>query len=319
MHSNSAPSRIFVGLVLLVGILAASTAALFIRLAYAAEGSGSVGLGLLLAAVRLSGASLVLVPAWWGFRKASPEPGAMGYAVLAGIFLGVHLALWITSLAYTSIAASATIVTTNPIWVALILWLWRGETPSRLTAAGIIVAFSGGALIAVGDAGGASAGPKPLLGDLLALGGALSVSLYLIFGREAQHRGLGVGRYVATAYVVGALTLLPAPLLLGSGYSGWPGEVYLYGLLLAFIPQLVGHTSFNWAVRWVSPTLVALVILAEPVGSSVLGYLVFGEVPGFLVLVGAAVLLIGVAGAVWGEGARSGTIRRPDGAPIRPD
>ncbi len=112
---------------------------------------------------------------------------------------------------------------------------------------------------------------------------------------------------------------MPAPLLFGSGYSGWPGEVYLYGLLLAFVPQLVGHTSFNWAVRWVSPTLVALVILAEPVGSSVLGYLVFGEVPGSLVLAGAAVLLIGVAGAVWGEGPRSGTVSGPDGAPIRPD
>ena len=308
MRSDSVPSAISVGLVLLVGILAASTAALFIRLAYAAEGSGSVGLGLLLAAVRLSVASLVLLPAWWGLRKASPpQAGATGYAVLAGIFLGVHLALWIISLAYTSIVASAAIVTTNPIWVALILWLWRGETPSRFTAAGIIVAIFGGALIAVGDAGGASAGTRPLLGDLLALGGALSVSFYLILGREAQHRGLGLGRYVATAYVVGALTLLPAPLLLGSGYPGWPGEVYLYGLLLAFIPQLVGHSSFNWAVRWVSPTLVALVILAEPVGGSIFGYLVFGEVPGSLVLAGAAVLLTGVAGAVWGEGARPGT------------
>src|SRR3712207_35520 len=136
------------------------------------------------------------------------------------------------------------------------LLAWRSERPSRLTAAVIIVAISGGALIAVGDAGGASAGSRPLLGDLLALGGALSVSLYLILGREAQHRGLGLGSYVATAYVVGALTLLPAPLLLGSGYAGWPWEVYLYGLLLAFIPQLVGHSSFNWAVRWVSPTLV---------------------------------------------------------------
>jgi drug/metabolite transporter (DMT)-like permease len=141
----------------------------------------------------------------------------------------------------------------------------------------------------------------------------------LILGREAQHRGLGVGHYVATAYVVGALTLLPTPLLFGSGYSGWPAEVYLYGLLLAFIPQLVGHSSFNWAVRWVSPTLVALVILAEPVGSSILGYLVFGEVPGILVLAGAAVLLVGVAGAVWGEGAKSRTVRRPEGAPMRPD
>ena len=239
--------------------------------------------------------------------------------MLAGIFLGVHLALWIISLAYTSIVASATIVTTNPIWVALILWVWRGEKPSRLTAAGIIVAISGGALIAVGDAWGASAGSNPLLGDLLALGGALTVSVYLIFGREAQHRGLSIGQYVATAYVVGALTLLPTPLLLGSGYSGWPVEVYLYGLLLAFIPQLVGHSSFNWAVRWISPTLVALVILAEPVGGSILGFLVFGEVPGTFVLAGAAVLLIGVASAVWGEGARSGTVHEPNGAPIRPE
>jgi drug/metabolite transporter (DMT)-like permease len=318
MRSNSAPSGIVVGLVLLVGVLAASTAALFIRLAYAAEGSGSVGLGLLLAAVRLSVASLIMLPAWRGLRKARPEPGAMGYAALAGFFLGVHLALWIVSLAYTSIVASATIVTTNPIWVALILWLWRGERPSRLTAAGIVVAISGGALIALGDAGGASAGPRPLLGDLLALGGALTVSLYLILGREAQHRGLGIGHYVATAYVVGALTLLPLPLLLGAGYSGWSAEVYLYGLLLAFVPQLVGHSSFNWAVRWVSPTLVALVILAEPVGGSVMGYLVFGEVPGALVIGGAAVLLVGVAGAVWGEGAGSGTKRGPDGDPMRP-
>jgi drug/metabolite transporter (DMT)-like permease len=319
MRSNSAPPGLLVGLVLLVGILAASTAALFIRLAYAAEGSGSVGLGLLLATVRLSVASLVLLPAWWGTRKTNLKPGALRSAALAGIFLGAHLALWITSLAYTSIAASATIVTTNPIWVALILWLWRRETPARLTAVGIVVAFCGGALIAFGDAGGASAGPKPLLGDLLALLGALTVSLYLIFGREAQHRGMGVGRYVATAYAVGALTLLPTPLLLGTGYSGWSGEVYLYGLLLAFIPQLVGHTSFNWAVRWVSPTLVALVILAEPVGSSILGYLVFGEVPGSLVLGGAAVLLVGVASAVWGEGTKSGTLRKPDGVEANPD
>lgn len=306
-----------VGLVLLVGILAASTAAIFIRLAYAADGGDSLGLGLVLAVVRLTVASLVVMPAWWGIRKTSLEPGAVRYAVLAGIFLGAHLALWITSLAYTSIAASATIVTTNPIWVALILWLWRGESPARLTVAGIVVAFSGGALIAVGDAGGASAGPRPLLGDFLALLGAVTVSLYLIFGREAQHRGMGVGRYVATAYAVGALALLPTTLLLGSGLSGWPREVYLYGLLLALVPQLLGHTSFNWALRWVSPTLVALVILAEPIGSSVLGYLVFGEVPGLLVLAGAAVLLCGVGCAVWGEGTKAGSKREPDGATPR--
>ena len=130
---------------------------------------------------------------------------------------------------------------------------------------------------------------------------------------------MGVGRYVATAYAVGALVLLPAPLLFGSGYSEWAGEVYLYGVLLAFIPQLVGHTSFNWAVRWVSPTLVALVILAESVGSSVLGYLVFGEVPGSLVLAGAAVLLLGVAGAVWGERRGARTTHEPSSVSTHAD
>ncbi len=79
----------------------------------------------------------------------------------------------------------------------------------------------------------------------MALGGALSVSLYLIFGRETQHRGPGIGQYAATAYVVGALTLLPAPLLLGSGDSGWQGEVYPYGLLLAFIPSPTCRPLFS--------------------------------------------------------------------------
>lgn len=286
---------------LVVGVLAASTAALFVRLAYAAEGAGSAGLGLVLAALRLSVASVFLLPAWRGLRKARGEPDAVRYAVMAGVFLAVHFACWISSLAYTSIAASATIVTSTPVWVALILWAWRGVVPSRLTGAGIAVALAGGALIAFGDAGGASAGTTPLLGDLLALGGALSVSLYLIFGGEAQRRGLSAGCYVTVAYGVGALVLLPVPLLFGPGYLGWAPAVYLFGVLLALVPQLVGHTALNWSVRWVGPTLVALAVLAEPVFGSVLGYLIFGEAPGPLVLAGAAVLLSGVAAAVWGE------------------
>jgi len=146
-------------------------------------------------------------------------------------------------------------------------------------------------------------------------GGEETFDLVVFSGYEITERAPYLGEVGAW---IGGATWNPLDRT-GSGYSGWPGEVYLYGLLLAFVPQLVGHTSFNWAVRWVSPTLVALVILAEPVGSSVLGYLVFGEVPGPLVLGGAAVLLIGVAGAVWGEGARSGTVRKPDGVPTGPD
>jgi drug/metabolite transporter (DMT)-like permease len=126
------------------------------------------------------------------------------------------------------------------------------------------------------------------------------ISLYLLLGREAQRRGLGIGSYVTVAYSTGALVLLPLPLLFGSNYLGYPVTVYLYILLMAVAAQVIGHTTLNWAVRWIAPTLVTLAILFEPVSSSFLGYLIFKEVPGLLVLVGAAVLLGGVALAVFG-------------------
>jgi drug/metabolite transporter (DMT)-like permease len=223
------------------------------------------------------------------------------YAAAAGVCLAVHFATWITSLSFTSIAASTTLVTTNPVWVALLSWLWFKEKPTRLTVLGIGVAFMGGVLIALGDTGAVSAGNNPPLGNFLALVGAWMVSLYLLLGREAQRRGLGIGSYVAVAYSTGALLLLPLPLVFGSTYVGYPIAVYLYILLMAVASQVVGHTTINWAMRWISPTLVTLAILFEPVGSSFLGYLIFKEVPGLLVLMGAVVLLGGVAIAIAGR------------------
>lgn len=125
-------------------------------------------------------------------------------------------------------------------------------------------------------------------------------SLYFLLGREAQQRGLGIGSYVAVAYSTGALILLPLPLIFGSNYVGYPIAVYLYVLLMAVASQVIGHTTLNWAVRWISPTLVTLAILFEPVSSSFLGFLIFDEVPGLPVLAGAVVLLGGVALAVFG-------------------
>jgi drug/metabolite transporter (DMT)-like permease len=227
-------------------------------------------------------------------------PGALRYAVAAGLCLSLHFATWITSLSFTSIAASTTLVTTNPVWVALLSWLWWKEKPTRLTMAGIAVALAGGILIALGDAGAVTPGNNPTLGNSLALIGAWMASLYFLLGREAQQRGLGIGSYVVVAYSAGALVLLPLPFIFGSNYVGYPVAVYLYILLMAIASQVLGHTSLNWAVRWISPTLVTLGILFEPVSSSLLGFLIFKEVPGELVLSGAIVLLIGVALAVIG-------------------
>ncbi|MEW6496188.1 MAG: DMT family transporter [Cyanobacteriota bacterium] len=289
-----------VGLVLVVGVFAISTAAIFIRLAIAAAGVKGVGFSLFLSASRLTIASLLLLPAWRNLKATSLSPGALRYAAAAGVCLAVHFATWITSLSFTSIAASTTLVTTNPVWVALLSWLWFKEKPTELTMLGIGVALVGGILITLGDAGTVTAGNNPLLGNFLALIGSWMISLYLLLGREAQRRGLGIGTYVAVAYTTGALVLLPLPLLSGANYLGYPLAVYLYILAMAVAAQVIGHTTLNWAVRWIAPTLVTLAILFEPVSSSFLGYLIFNELPGVLVLVGAAILLGGVALAVFG-------------------
>lgn len=293
-----------VGLVLLGGVFAVSTAAIFIRLAMqanASAGISGVGFSLFLAASRLAIASLLLLPAWRNLRTNQLSPGALRYAGAAGVCLALHFATWITSLSFTSIAASTTLVTTNPVWVAILSWLWFQEKPTKLTILGIGVAFTGGVLIALGDQAGVNVGSNPFLGNSLALVGAWLVSLYLLFGREAQRRGLGIGTYVAIAYSVGAIILLPLPLLFGSTYVGYPVVVYLYIVLMAIAAQVVGHTTLNWAMRWISPTFVTLAILFEPVSSSFLGYLIFNELPGLLVLLGAVVLLGGVAIAIAGR------------------
>ncbi|MFQ3618408.1 MAG: DMT family transporter [Cyanobacteriota bacterium] len=299
-----------------MGILSVSTAALFIRLALQAAGAGGAGFSLFLAATRLSMAALILLPAWRGFpvaalRRDRPEKSeedsaksarrSLLYSAGAGVFLALHFAAWITSLSYTSIAASTTLVTTNPVWVALLSWMWFKERPSGLTSLGIAIALTGSLLIGLASSTGSAAGSDPLLGNGLALVGSWAVSFYFLLGREAQRKGLSIGHHAALAYSVAALVLLPLPLMAGQEYTGYPPAVYGYALLMALFPQAIGHTSLNWAVRWVSPTLVTLTILAEPVGSSILGFLVFQEDPGRSVLLGAAIILLGVAIAAMGN------------------
>lgn len=300
MQPINPPRSWQVGLVLGIGVFAVSTAAILIRLAMTEAEARGVGFSLFLAASRLAIASLLLLPAWRNLQPTQLNPGALRYATAAGVCLALHFATWISSLSFTSIAASATLVTTNPVWVALLSWLWLKEKLSKLTVLGIGVALTGGILIALGDTGATATGTNPLLGNFLALVGAVLVSLYFLLGREAQRRGLGIGSYVVVAYSTGALVLLPLPFLFGINYVGYPVAVYVYLLLMAITSQLIGHTTINWAVRWISPTLVTLAILFEPISSSILGYLIFKEVPGLPVLMGAVVLLIGVAISIFG-------------------
>lgn len=252
------------------------------------------GFGLVMAAGRMGIAGLVLAPFGLATAKRQGVPlRLVGWAAASGLLLAVHFAAWISSLQYTSIASSTALVATNPIWVALLAFLLWGQKPSRRLAAGIFVAIAGTVVISLGDSGN-PAGDTALFGDALALVGALASSGYYLLGRATQAAGMSLRAYVGVAYAVAGLALLPLPALSGQSLLDLPTEVYGLMVLLALVPQLLGHTSFNWAVRHIDPTKVAVILLLEPIGSAIGAAILFAEYPTFTTVVGIAVLLVGV-------------------------
>lgn len=300
------PSAGVLVLVLIFAVLAVSTAALLVRwgtvIIHSLGMEPTIGFSIFLAAGRLGLAALFLSPQMGQLLLGGKLQSRSGliWALLAGVGLAAHFSLWFSSLNYTSIAASTTLVTTTPLWTALIEYLWYGQKLTPWSISGIAIACGGSILIGLADLGNHAAS-QPLLGNGLALIAAWAVSFYFIAGQRAQRQGLEIQPYTAIATTTAALILLPIPLLLGMSYGGWPPQMYLVLGLLALIPQLLGHTSLNWAIRWLSPTWVTLAVLGEPIAASLLALWFFQEVPPPLVLVGGCGVLLGVGLAIAGR------------------
>jgi drug/metabolite transporter (DMT)-like permease len=177
------------------------------------------------------------------------------------------------------------------------LWAGRGERPSLLTTAGIGVAVVGGALVALGEVEGLGEGSAPLLGNALALVAAIAYAAHLLVGQQVQARGLGLWRWTTVVTGVGAITVLPVAVVAAvrADAPAPPAGFWLAALALTLVPQLVGHSSFTWTVRWLSPTLVSVVILLEPVLATVAAVGLYDEVPGPVVVLGGLVVIAGVA------------------------
>ncbi|MBE9029709.1 DMT family transporter [filamentous cyanobacterium LEGE 11480] len=276
-------------------MMAIATAAIFIRCAVNTAGVSHPSFSLVIAASRMSLAALLLTPQFWLNQSSIPwhNHRAIAYAVGAGITLAIHFAAWVTSLSYTSIAASTVLVTTTPIWTTLTCRVYFKEAMSNWSILGLAIACSGSLRIATDHMQTASAA-DPMLGNSLALIGAVMATAYLLLGRCAQQNGLATSHYSLLAYSTAAIVLLPLPLLNGVSYFGYAPMTYGWFILLAIVPQLIGHTSFNWAIRHVSPSLVTLTILAEPIGASWLGYLIFQEIPTTQTLQGSGMILSGI-------------------------
>lgn len=215
----------------------------------------------------------------------------------AGAALAAHFGLWVPSLALTSVASSVVLVTTSPLLVALLGAVLLGERPSAAQVAGTLVAFLGAVVIAHGDA---SRGGHALAGDLLALGGAAAAAVYFVIGRRAR-RAVSLPTYAFAAYAASGAILAGVAWLAGQPLTGIARASWPWLVLLALVPQLVGHTGLNWALARLSAAYVAAVTLGEPVVSTVLAWWWLGEQPPASTVAGGVLVLAGLAAATRAE------------------
>jgi drug/metabolite transporter (DMT)-like permease len=285
-----------------MGILAVSTGSIFVRFAQTTTPSWVI------AAFRLGLATLFLAPL--AFARHRSEFFQIGrgerWLILAsGVFLALHFATWITSLEYTTVTSSVVLVSTAPLWVALLSPLVLKESLTRAILAGMGLALFGGIVVGVSDTclfvdGRLVCPPvadfikgQAFIGDVLALVGAWMAAGYLLIGRRIR-LGMSLIPYIFLVYGIAAVTLFLFVLSAGQPLTGYPPEAYLWLVLLALVPQLVGHSSFNWALKYLSAAFVAITLLGEPIGSTILAYFFLQETPTPLKIFGAILILAGI-------------------------
>lgn len=276
--SSRGPS--FPWFVLAIGVLAASVSAILIR--YAEDASGvSISLW------RCAAGALVLLPfAWPGLRRMAPRDYVL--PAVAGVFLAVHFATWITSVNLTTIASSVLLVSTTPVFVALAgRWLFDERLPTAGWV-GIVLALFGTALIAGFKFSGSSA-----YGNLLALIGGITAGGYALAGRRSR-QDLGILQYATVTYAASAVVLLPWALLTGTPLVGYDAQTWwaIAGSIVG--PQLLGHTLINFALRDIDATRVSVTIMAEPIIAIALALFLFNETPTWLAYPGGLAILIGI-------------------------
>ncbi|MCK5415772.1 MAG: DMT family transporter [Thermoplasmata archaeon] len=224
-------------------------------------------------------------------------------AIMVGIgaVLATHFSLWIASLELTSVASSVVLVTAHPILVGIVGHFFMDERLSRLNAIGIAIGLLGVIILTRGDA---DAGGDTLLGDLLAFLGGVAAGVYILAGRKTRQR-ISLPVYAFLVYASCALFLLVAVIVTGTELFTLPADEWWLFLLMALGPSILGHTMYNWTLRYVPASVVSVSLLGEPVGSSILAALLLSEVPPEFTMIGGAVILVGIVMATWGIGSRS--------------
>ncbi|MFB6217672.1 MAG: DMT family transporter [Halobacteriaceae archaeon] len=272
---------------LAVAVAAASTSAILIRASDAPEP--------VMAFYRVAFTVLLLAPFAGGLPADLRALGRRDRvaAAGAGVALAAHFALWFASVDLTTVAASVTLVQSQALVVAVAAVPLFDERLGRRKAAGVAVAVGGVAVMSLGGAEGGPA-PAPLVGNALALAGAVALAAYVLAGRSVRQR-VSLLPYVLVVYTVAAAGLLAVVLAGGHPLAGYPPHEWALFLGMAVGPGVLGHTVLNWALAHVESGVASVALVGEPVGSALLAVLLLAEVPGPLTVAGGAVALAGIA------------------------
>ena len=306
-QTPAVPGTAYLGIA--TAVVSASAAAILIRLALQESMSP-----VFIAGARLFIAALLLTPLtltrYWDDIKGLGGRELL-LAAASGAFLALHFAVWVSALQYTTVLVSVVIVSSGPIWVALMEVIFLRIRLSRAVTIGLLIALAGGVFIGLPLGEPAAAmqtdfdGSATLAGAFLSWIGALAVSAYLLIGRKLR-ASLPVIPYIWLVYGIAALIMLVAVLATAAPVWGFRLEGYVILLVMGLVPQLLGHSSMNYILKYFPATLVSMFSQLEPVGSALLALIFFRELPPPQQIVGSGVIIAGVLLA------SRGSIQPPD-------
>lgn len=274
-------------LALLIGVIAISTSAIFVKLSDAPAP--------IIATYRLIFSVLLTLPFLFWNRGAISEIGRMSkkawlLCVLSGVFLASHFLLWFESLNYTSVASSTVLVTLQPLFAFIGGYFFFGEKVRLLALSGGLLAIAGSFVIGWGDF---QVGGMALWGDFLALMGAVTVTGYWLVGQYVRQH-LSSFSYTLVVYTATSVILVAYDLALGYSLVGYPAADWGWFFCLALFPTLLGHSIFNWIIKWLNTTTISMGILGEPIGTAILAYFILGEVVTVPQWIGGLIIIAGI-------------------------
>ena len=270
---------------IIIGVFSVALSAIFVKMTSADSG--------VTAFYRMLFSIIIMSPVF--FLKYTHEIKKLSkrdwtFASIAGVFLAFHFILWFESLNYTSVASSTVLVTLQPLFAFAGTYFFFKEKLSVKTLLSGAIAILGSVLIGYGDF---KVSGSALFGDILALIACALITAYLLFGQDVRKR-LSLVTYTFVVYGISTITLFFYIVFKGESFGPYPASEWMWFLLLALIPNLLGHTLFNWALKWVSTNVISIAILFEPIGAAILAYFILGEYLTASQIIGGSVVLAGI-------------------------